>query len=510
MDGVRGILSDRRFLLLLLCYFIFQMLRRIVLAPGALEIDEAEQLVLAQKWSWGYGSQPPLYTWVQILFFKVFGISVFSLALFKNILLFLLFLFIYLTGRLVIRSGYAAQACAISLLFFPEISWQSQIDRTHSILALTFVCATLYWFLKIVEERRTLYYCLLGLSAGICLLAKYNTGFFLIALVAAAASLPVYRQVLRDRRILLSLGILLAVFLPNALWMLNNPQLALLSAFKFQIEKSSSLVNFRGIGRMFGALLSVLAPMVLLHGLVLGWYRKEPQTLPPNPHLRLLWRISVAVLVLFAVAVLFSGATSVRERWLLPALVFAPIVSLGTFADRLNPVRLKWFYALGLLMMVGVTVGHTGRVVFSEKMKQTDRLNFPYSSLAPQLKAPLGGVPVVITDGLVTAGDLRLNLPGRIYTPDLLAVLIAPETESFALVWDASKREAPPERLLRYLQQAGVEFLPADVRYVSAPLSYHTTSIMRLGYIHLRKFTQGWPFPVRMHKTVKEPAAAAL
>src|SRR5215813_297968 len=79
--------TARQFFGVLLLYFVIQIILRIWIS-SSLDLDESEQLVLTQKLSWGYGSQPPLYTWIQFGFFKLFGPSVLGLSLLKNILLF--------------------------------------------------------------------------------------------------------------------------------------------------------------------------------------------------------------------------------------------------------------------------------------------------------------------------------------------------------------------------------------------------------------------------------------
>src|SRR5512133_574724 len=76
-----------RFVLCLALLFGGHAVLRTVLSPTA-NLDEAEQLMLTQDWALGYGPQPPLYTWLQACVFQVFGVSIFSLAVLKNGLLF--------------------------------------------------------------------------------------------------------------------------------------------------------------------------------------------------------------------------------------------------------------------------------------------------------------------------------------------------------------------------------------------------------------------------------------
>src|ERR1700753_3100121 len=165
--------TARQFFDLLLIYFPLQIILRVCIS-SSLDLDESEQLVLTQKLSWGYGSQPPLYTWLQFGLFKCFGASVFSLSLLKNLLLFSTYLFTYFNARLVTRSYACAIAAAVSLFFIPQIVWESQRDLTHSVLAATLVCATIFSFLRLREKPTLARYALFGACAGLGVLSKYN------------------------------------------------------------------------------------------------------------------------------------------------------------------------------------------------------------------------------------------------------------------------------------------------------------------------------------------------
>src|SRR6266576_3897790 len=86
--GVAGLLPTRnQFLFILFGYFAIQLLTRSLISE-TIGIDEADQVVLGQKWSWGYGPQPPLYTWLLRMFVAGFGPSVFSLTLLRELMLF--------------------------------------------------------------------------------------------------------------------------------------------------------------------------------------------------------------------------------------------------------------------------------------------------------------------------------------------------------------------------------------------------------------------------------------
>src|SRR4051794_35034986 len=90
--------QERLFLYALVAYFGLQVFTRCCVS-NSLQLDEAEQLLLTQTWQWGYGSQPPLYTWLQTICFALFERDVFALSILKNCLLFSIYWFVYLSGK---------------------------------------------------------------------------------------------------------------------------------------------------------------------------------------------------------------------------------------------------------------------------------------------------------------------------------------------------------------------------------------------------------------------------
>ena len=59
---------------------------RVAVSP-ALKWDEAEQILWTQQLAWGYGAQPPFYTWLQWGMNQLLGPSVLALSLLKHGLL---------------------------------------------------------------------------------------------------------------------------------------------------------------------------------------------------------------------------------------------------------------------------------------------------------------------------------------------------------------------------------------------------------------------------------------
>ena len=142
----------QRFPFFIVAYFAIQIIIRL-LTSSIVVLDESEQIMLSQYFSLGYNEQPPLYTWLQMGVFKVFGISVFGLSLLKNILLCLTYLYMYKLGLLLLNDKLKASLGALSLMLIPQLVWDAQVDQTHTVLLTTATTLTLYYFFKIAIEN---------------------------------------------------------------------------------------------------------------------------------------------------------------------------------------------------------------------------------------------------------------------------------------------------------------------------------------------------------------------
>src|SRR5712692_3215790 len=88
-------------------YFAVHVLIRVA-TNDSLTSDEAEQVFLTKDFALGYFRDPPLYTWLQFLIFQVLGTSVLSLSILKNGLLFVTYIFFFLSARLLFENTRVA------------------------------------------------------------------------------------------------------------------------------------------------------------------------------------------------------------------------------------------------------------------------------------------------------------------------------------------------------------------------------------------------------------------
>ena len=166
----------------LLAWATVATLGRVLLSPAVMW-DQAEQLIWTQSLEWGYGPQPPLYTWVQRGVNTLFGPSVLSLAVFKHALLVLTFVFMYLAARQILprRSAWLA---ALGMAWLPGMGWEVLRDLTHTVLLTCVVAATWWLLLRQIQRPSRAGFAWLGIAVGLGVLSKYS-----YVLIAGAAVL---------------------------------------------------------------------------------------------------------------------------------------------------------------------------------------------------------------------------------------------------------------------------------------------------------------------------------
>jgi 4-amino-4-deoxy-L-arabinose transferase-like glycosyltransferase len=477
--------TARQLLVVILIYFAAQITLRSLISSSA-DRDEADQLVQTQTFSWGYGPQPPLYAWIQIGFFKAFGLSIFSLALLKNLLLFCTYLLTYLNARFITRRHDCGAAAAASLLFIPQIAWESQRDLNHSVLAATLAAATFFCFIRLSSQPGWSRHVIFGLCVGFGLLSKFNYALAFVGLMLAALSVREWRTAVWNARMALVPAIALILCLPTGLWILQHRGLAFETVSKLHIKESESLLTvvLTGFGNAAASTMTFLGSMLLIY-LLIFWKKKGRNLFDfQSEYARLLLRMLLAIYALIAIGILFFRTTELHERWLQPLLINSPVLVITLLQQHLDRARLKCILFLAVAVMVAVSIVIPGRILLGERLHRTEPLNRPYDELARQLQQPLANISMVAVDNRLLGGNLRLSLPEKTYfTPDIAPIFLLPG-RSCALAWDASVATNAPKALIDFANRYGFgDLTNSPPRYFSATFKYHRTRQMRIGVL---------------------------
>lgn len=396
-------------------YFLLQVILR-QLVPPALRIDEAQQILFSQWLALGYDAQPPLYNWYQQAVFALFGTSMATLAFAKNLILFLTFAAFVKTAELVLENRRLVVVAAMALFVIPQVFWQAQRDLTHTAMFMLTFSLLLYCSIRLIQRPTAMGYVLVGLTAGLGMLSKYNFALALPAVLVAVILHPEGRNRVFDRRFLLTIAVSIIVFLPHIFWLVDNLAFASEVTLKRMAEDAPESRLFqvgRGLGRFIaGSFIIIAIPTFLLALASRGQASKR--TGISSPWLRFFLHYFIAIAALMALVILTTTMTELRDRWLLPLLLPFPILAalilerrIGNvehFALRFLPVPLVML----MLVPVALLLSHPVRA----SLGKTSSSNYDWQAFKRHIVEKEGISPsVIVTPDWPSGGNLRFVFP---------------------------------------------------------------------------------------------------
>ncbi|ASQ46810.1 glycosyltransferase family 39 protein [Legionella clemsonensis] len=375
----------------------FFILARLFLCNATLGLDEAEQIVFAQKLSAGYPSQPPLYTWLQYMLFQGLGVSLLSIALLKYSLLFLSVYIYHQICHLYIKDSLLTWCATLSWTLIPNISYDLLPHRTHAILALLAACLTWYWLIKPSQASKWHWSLIFGFIVSIGLLSKFNYLLFLAGLILTALSVKEYRHKLLDWPILITIVAALLLTSPYWFWLVNNLKTGLYSSYKLAIPGKS---QWHGIVRLFEVSACFAIPLIVIRLFFPVAYQRRKVT----SQNQLLWRYHLIVLPFLLVVVISAGIHNVKTHWVLPLFFLTPLW-LFTLVDQYNYSSLYAKRFLGLCVVVQLAF-------ISLWILRTPYLaQFPLKDVVKEIKQERHSISAIVSDSHWLLGSLMLLLP---------------------------------------------------------------------------------------------------
>lgn len=486
-------------LLLLVFYFLANIAVRLSL-PQSLEMDEGQQLFLAQWLAAGYDSQPPFYNWLQYGAVQIFGNTVLALTLLKNVLLLGCYLLFGMAARLVIADRRLAAIAMLGLITIPQISFEAQRDLSHTVAVLFSACLFIYAFLKTLKQPTASSYALTGAAIGFGMLSKYN--FALLPLAAALAILPDrrYRSRLTDPRLIVTAVIAAVIIAPHALWFIDNLDTATARTLGklAQGDGSTRLQRIgEGLASLFGSIAVFFLPTVILFWIAFG-NRLSSAWSATNEWTRLVGRMFVILTIALTALVIFGGASLIKARWLIPFFFLLPLY-LGLKIDASGGeigAATRRFGLIALLIMLLIPLALFIRVAAPDATGHYEKLNVPYGPAINAIIASGSNRPAIIA-----AEDLQLAGNIRLHAPDIAVVV--PGYERFQqshafdgahpvlLIWRNKGIAAPalPEALAAWLRkQPGMGEARPAAADIARPYHY--------GYDGaLYHFSYAWIYP---------------
>lgn len=394
---------------------------RLLISP-TMELDEAEQFLNGAVFTWGYSTQPPLYSWLIRGAALFLGVRLETLALVKYGILCLFYLSFYAVARSLWNAKEAFLITG-SLLLFPLYAYEFNRDLSHTVLAALMASLTLLVYVKLLRRPQTLYYVLGGLCIGLGILAKYNFAFFLLVLLLASGSFPQGRRILYDRRLLLTVALCGAVLAPHLLWLvhegfspvryaLDQSRAGDLLTYPFATAAATVLLSYTGIGIFTAVFAGFFARSAL-----------RPST-PALPEAALFRRLALYGLAIPCIAALGLRTGHFAERWLAPVLFIVPLALFSLVRVEVNSRRSRLFGAICASIAVLVLAARAFVGFAPELSGKVERLHIPFKEVSLQLARAaqregldtLQGV-ALISDNEHIAANLMAWLPGMKFVP---------------------------------------------------------------------------------------------
>ena len=474
--------NPARVFAVLAAYFIVEVIVRLIL-PHSLELDESQQIFLAQWLAVGYDSQPPFYNWIQYAVTGMLGASVFSLSLVKNSMLFLSYLFYGLAGWLLIGRKSLAMLVPLGLLTIPQVSFEAQRDLTHTVAVIFASCFFIYAIVRTIERPSLMSYVLTGLAVGIGMNAKYNFVLLPAAALVAVVIDPQMRRRLFDWRLAVTAVVALAITLPHALWFLGNIQAATDRTMGKLIRETDTSYFLRVVDGVTTLAISTIGfSIVTIVIFALAFGRNWREILRASSRWTRFFERLLALLYLFLLVVILAGGVdSIRDRYLTPYLLILPLY-LCLKLDAADPeVRrgFKTFVETTAGIMIIVPIILVLRITTAGWTGQYSYLNIPIENFGNFLAADVGRPAVIVSDNLPLLGNMRVQFP---QTPAVLPgyadfrPAVGPSAEHPVVVtwmqWRDRELPAFSQGLEEFVQSEYGPLRRAGLRTIALPRNY--------------------------------------
>lgn len=418
---------------------------RFLLSP-TLSVDDAEQALWAQRFALDYSAQqPPLYTWLLRAVTAVSGPGLVAATVLRYALMLVTLLLLGRCARIVGATRERAILIASSPLLLYLLAFNAHYDLTHTMLMLCAVALTLALFLEAMERPNVLVHVALGGAATVGLLAKDNYALFAGALLVAAASLPEWRRCLTWRAALAAGAVPLAVLGPAWAW---GSAARIASQGEFAAADAGVAAAARAALRFAAALVDAVVPLAPL-AVALFPEALRPAAVPPAPrNYRALFGRTVAVALAAAlVAVCLLGASNVKSRWLLPAVICLPFwfFSGDLRCDRLAVRGRRWAAAVAIVSLVAL-VGRFGIDWMQPRRSAVASRTLPVAEIARDLAPLAASGAAIVAESKHLGGNLAALLPGAVVASldDAWSLRSLPAGCDLVFVWrDAPLDERP-------------------------------------------------------------------
>ena len=414
--------EPRWFLLIVLAYLVTHFAIRMAMWP-TLGIDDAEQALFSQHFAWSYRYRaPPSFTWALLLLNHFADPGIFTISLLRYVLLAAIFVFAWLSARLLLEDRRLAALSAYGFSAIYIFGFYSHHDLTHTTALSAALAANWYFGLRLLREQNIGLFLGFGLTAGLGVISKWNFAVHLAAVAIVLAALPTLR-----RKLLFHRGMWVAI---AAIAFAAGPTILSTAYFgpggdgvsnvlgtgngSFLVDRAMSVAKL--------TLSTMVYPQPLLIILIVCYWRFMNVA---RARRLLAWRneppaaAAVAALVTlvaiglhYLIAILL-GAANLNERLLQPALFMVPILAyVPADGARIANRNLNQYAGILLAVAMVAIAGRWG-LYWSEPRRCFFCLShLPIADLASDIRqSGYDGRGTILVEDPHLGGNLRVQFP---------------------------------------------------------------------------------------------------
>jgi len=315
----------------------------------ALQLDDAEQLNHSQSFQLDYGNfQPPLYTWILWLLWKVIDPSFAALYFVRYLIIGLSFWLWYRVSLLLFKDVSWQFVAATSWLLLFELGWKLHQGSTHTTLLTLALIGSLHAMILIVQRGEFRYYAYLALMMSIGIMSKYSFAGFVVLTLISALLVPQMRERLLSLKMLFSIVVALALSSPVIYSLLSATQ-GIDQRLVTEWGGEAWVFNLSHLDLAKDVLRANVAFLVPLVVFVLGFVIKKTRFTQDAFTQFFTWFFVFYVFLSVAYVVLGLGS-EMKQRWLHPFLIFTPFFLILLFQQAEQPKRGWRLYQSGLII----------------------------------------------------------------------------------------------------------------------------------------------------------------
>ena len=376
----------------------------ISLMKSAMELEDAEQAYYSQWLRLGYDDQPPLYTWLQVAINKVLGVSKVSFALLRAVIFSAILLLFHQFAKQLYTNRAKALSVVLALVLIPTFIDFTFRRLSHTALLCLIVVATYYCIQKLIKNKSSLNYMLLGLAIGVGVLTKYNYALVLAALGAVLVFDDELRKVFFNIRILWVLLVTGILLTPHLLWLFGYAGFVeeLQTSVATKTETSSKGIPV--VSPMLSFLLTFIKlflPLVVI-GLVL-FVKKKMIIKRVEASQNWIQNVCYAQLIVLILVFIVMDVQKIEARWLLP-LCIPFLVLLPNYLDTTD---LKQWNRIGFYLFLFCIFFQVVRTPIEKALKIPSSVHYGFEKVSEKLQTEYATKQWFLPD-VTYAGNIRL------------------------------------------------------------------------------------------------------